>query len=205
MVIELDDDGYPSEECLASIAAAKPAEGQQMDEWCTEMLDQIRPIWQYADWGWSVEEGVDDRERPCQRWNISTAGWSGNESIIAALRGNIYFWSFSWVQTRRGGHYIFETAPRLAVVVSGERRRPMWDDQDPDFQQLNFNCQATPGTTLHFTMRSDECLISSAPYRFEGYFDLSLQDQEKLYAALGRNLECRRRRADVTDSERKTP
>jgi hypothetical protein len=75
----------------------------------------------------------------------------------------------------------------------------MWDDQDPDFQRLNFECQATPGTTMHFTMRANECLISSAPYRFDSYFDLSLDDQEKLFLALGRNLE-RRRQADLTDS-----
>lgn len=78
----------------------------------------------------------------------------------------------------------------------------MWDDQDPDFQSLRFECQATTGTTMHFTMRANECLISSAPYRWDGYFDLSLEDQEKLYSALGRNLEARRKRADLTDSER---
>jgi hypothetical protein len=43
-----------------------------------------------------------------QRFDISTAGWSGNESLIRAMEKNSFMWATTWVQSRRGGHYIFE-------------------------------------------------------------------------------------------------
>jgi len=63
------------------------------------LMEYVHNIWAYADWGWH-QRG---------RWfRISTAGWSGNESIIGALRENFVFWSRCWVLVRRGGHYVFE-------------------------------------------------------------------------------------------------
>jgi len=40
---------------------------------------------------------------------LVVGGWSGNESIIRALENNKHWiWTMNWVQSRRGGHYIFE-------------------------------------------------------------------------------------------------
>lgn len=105
----LDDDGYPSDATLDRIRAW----GQDL----TALFAFVRSCWRYADIGyWSEEDGTDDvLERPVRRYLISTGGWSGNESIIAALRKNVYAWHFSWAQSRRGGHYIFEVVQTPAA------------------------------------------------------------------------------------------
>lgn len=41
------------------------------------------------------------------RLYLSTGGWSGNESIIEALKQNL-FWYFWWQKSQRGGHYWFK-------------------------------------------------------------------------------------------------
>lgn len=101
----LDDDGYPTETALDIIR-----------EWPFTMGDRelfvfIKSIWWMADWGW--KEGIEPSERELvervYRYRISTGGWSGNESIIQALQENKWcMWYLTWVQSRRGGHYIFE-------------------------------------------------------------------------------------------------
>lgn len=59
----------------------------------------IQPLWAYGDYGyWS-----QDRDY----YYISTAGWSGNESIIEAMQENFILWSLYWCQSKTGGHYVF--------------------------------------------------------------------------------------------------
>jgi len=88
----VDDDGYPTEVMLDKI-----------EKWAgnyKELMRFIEPYWQYGKAGyWSEDE---------MQYSISTAGWSGNEDIIRALKENHTFWTLCWVQSRRGGHYIFE-------------------------------------------------------------------------------------------------
>ena len=69
----------------------------------------IREVWHLGSWGWSEGEETDklDEDKKAYVYNISTAGWSGNESIIHAMQKNM-MWHLNWVQSRRGGHYIFE-------------------------------------------------------------------------------------------------
>jgi hypothetical protein len=38
----------------------------------------------------------------------ATPGWSGNESIIKSMKKNEMMWFLNWVQSKGGGHYIFE-------------------------------------------------------------------------------------------------
>lgn len=106
---ELDEDGYPTEEFLESIKTAKPDESERYPDFCYGLLDAIRPIWRYAEAGyWSSEKAEDAMGQPVMRYEISTAGWSGNEDIMDALQDNHMFWTLGWLQTRRGGHYTFE-------------------------------------------------------------------------------------------------
>lgn len=99
----LDEDGYPTELALARIEAWHWSDKKG---W----FDFIEGIWYLASWGWSA--GYEDHEytkdERVYRLYISTAGWSGNESLIGAMKQNFMLWGTTWVQSRRGGHYIFE-------------------------------------------------------------------------------------------------
>ena len=106
----MDDDGYPTEATLEAIK-----------NWSYEdfhsLMDFIKSAWAYPDF-WSEENTVDEffADKKIIRYHVSTAGWSGNESMIRAMQDNFVFWAFSWVQSRRGGHYIFELPQEKTFV-----------------------------------------------------------------------------------------
>ena len=99
----MDEDGYPSDAALDII---------QLWHWSDPKgwFKFIESIWHLKSWGWTEGKKPDDWEQGklVYRYDISTAGWSGNESIIRAMEKNDMMWHFNWVQSRRGGHYIFE-------------------------------------------------------------------------------------------------
>lgn len=103
----LDEDGYPTEAALEKIE-----KWDYKDGWI-ELMDFVCGLWLYSDFGyWSMEKGVTIVDTPNYKvvtdvYNIFTAGWSGNESIIRSLEKNWMFWTFCWYQSTRGGHYIF--------------------------------------------------------------------------------------------------
>lgn len=103
----LDDDGYPTEYALNVIECWHWSDPRG---W----FDLIQSIWYMSDWGWK-EAPVIDEFNPDKKGTalyVSTAGWSGNESIIKAMEKNGMGWYLNWVQSRRGGHYIFEIKDR---------------------------------------------------------------------------------------------
>ena len=87
----LDEDGYPYEKDLKRIETWKYK--------FSILMDFVKERWKYVDIAWD-QDG--------KKFEISTMGWSGNEEIIDALMSNHIFWLFCWVQSTRGGHYIFE-------------------------------------------------------------------------------------------------
>jgi hypothetical protein len=93
----LDADGYPTEEALDLI-----------EKWHYNdprgWFRFIANIWYLRSWGWAEDRTENDK----YEYTISTAGWSGNEDIIRAMQQNNILWSTTWVQSRRGGHYVFE-------------------------------------------------------------------------------------------------
>lgn len=99
----LDEDGYPTEDALELI-----------EKWhfndAKGWFDFIHNIWYMSSWRWGEKEDKHDfyEDRKVYRYNVSTAGWSGNEGIIRAMERNSMMWHLNWVQSRRGGHYIFE-------------------------------------------------------------------------------------------------
>lgn len=103
-----DDDGYPTDLALEAI-----------EKWHWDdpkgWFEFIGSLWAYKDWGWKEKDEPHElnrleqyKDRIVHRYHISTAGWSGNESIIRAMQANSMMWHLQWVQSRRGGHYIFE-------------------------------------------------------------------------------------------------
>ena len=102
----LDEDGYPTDDALTII------EKWHWDD-CDGWFKFIESIWHLRSWGWSEglvpeDNGFDIKNKQQYEYHISTAGWSGNESIIRAMQKNDMMWHMTWVQSRRGGHYIFE-------------------------------------------------------------------------------------------------
>ncbi len=99
----LDADGYPSEAALEII-----------EKWHWDDIPGwfkfIEDIWYLRTWGWAtkLEQHAYVKDKQVLQYHISTAGWSGNESIIGVMQQNFMLWSLTWVQSRRGGHYIFE-------------------------------------------------------------------------------------------------
>ena len=63
------------------------------------LMNFIESIWEYADCGYWKQTK--------KKYYISTAGWSGNEEIIGAMKANFIFWGIYWHSSQRGGHYIF--------------------------------------------------------------------------------------------------
>jgi len=64
------------------------------------IVDLIYEDWMYYGTIWQ------DREKGILE--LATGGWSGNESIIAALQENLMFWGMYWMESKRGGYYRFE-------------------------------------------------------------------------------------------------
>jgi hypothetical protein len=120
---------YPSEQTLAKIRewviAGSQVSWRPSYEECRKLMNFVKDQWYAWDWGWEEfrkDTEADLPDRPEEEtipfyvldgekgtyYHISTAGWSGNESLIEAMRANRMFWSLCWVSTRRGGHYEFE-------------------------------------------------------------------------------------------------
>lgn len=99
----LDEDGYPTDHaCLL------------VEKWYWDdpigWFKFIESIWHLRDWGWHEEDVPHEyrKDEIVHQYQISTAGWSGNEDLIRSMEKNNMLWYTTWVQSRRGGHYIFE-------------------------------------------------------------------------------------------------
>ncbi len=92
----MDKDGYPDEDELRCIRE------WPRTSWSNSyaaLLKFVGTLWHWSDWGFK-EEGLF--------YELHTGGWSGNESVIEALRENVIFWNVCWQESKRGGHYKFE-------------------------------------------------------------------------------------------------
>lgn len=85
------EDIYPSEAQLTSIA-----------EWSS---DDLRGLFEYIAELWYYPDRATRADRT---WTLITGGWSGNESLIAALGENNVAWLLTWQESHRGGRHVFE-------------------------------------------------------------------------------------------------
>lgn len=93
----LDDDDYPTMEACNKIRYWPENDFKGM-------MQFVKRLWKYSTDGYWTETEVNKTIE----YGISTAGWSGNEDLLQAMGENGTFWIQCWIQSRRGGHYIFE-------------------------------------------------------------------------------------------------
>ncbi len=111
---ELTDGDYPSAGTLKRIQKAKPREALELaqrawhwDGWATRTL---RPE-ELA----MVRRHHEDEPMP-EFYRFATGGWSGNESIIAALDRNFLVAGMCWELSARGGLHVYELRPSAGAV-----------------------------------------------------------------------------------------
>ena len=95
----MDEDGYPTAKAIATIV-----------NWDWNLLPELfafmKSLWKYPE-----AFDMETDEKGVTTYAVSTIGWSGNESLIAALEKNTMAWTLSWKSSTRGGHYVFELKP----------------------------------------------------------------------------------------------
>lgn len=94
----LDKDGYPDRESLKEIR-----KWDVLKKGVTDLIELIEDNWHFADAGYFKLKKRGKKFR----LELHTAGWSGNEDVIEALKKSNFWWSF-WKKSERGGHYYFE-------------------------------------------------------------------------------------------------
>lgn len=99
-----DRDGYPTDETLETIKAW-PLESITDFE---AVMDFVGRAWNYPDCWIKTRDFVDidtGTAHPVVRYVFSTAGWSGNESLVSAIEGNQMLQMIGAYSWKRGGHY----------------------------------------------------------------------------------------------------
>lgn len=99
-----DYDGYPTEETLRTIRTW-PIDDRAL----SALMAYIREAWTYPEY-W---------RRRGRTHRIATGGWSGNESLIEALRSNVMAWALLWQESRRGGHYVLRLPEAARAAKEG--------------------------------------------------------------------------------------
>ena len=99
-----DDDGYPTDEALDHLANMP-----------YDKETGFRPIMEMAENLWTSYGRVQIKQDAEKLYyQFTTGGWSGNESVISALKENhSFFWPVCWVMSKRGGYYEFEIRKKV--------------------------------------------------------------------------------------------
>lgn len=98
----IDDDGYPTEAALKRIR-----EWEWKEDGFFGLADFVVSLWHFDDWATYRPMAKDEDGHEYRELRLATAGWSGNESIIAALHQNMMFAMLCWQSSHRGGLHIY--------------------------------------------------------------------------------------------------
>ncbi len=105
----LDDGGYPTDAALDAIKLWHFSDARGWFKFIEGLWWHSSMLWKEDDVPHDLRSFKGYEDKMVHRYWISTGGWSGNESIIRAMQENNHMlWTLNWVQSRRGGHYIFE-------------------------------------------------------------------------------------------------
>jgi hypothetical protein len=96
--------GYPDEQELERIRTWPLNEASEFDS----LMAYIREQWVYAETGYWVQRR--------SVYRLATGGWSGNEEIIRAMRGNGVFWGGCFLASISGGLHLFCTNPSSGLA-----------------------------------------------------------------------------------------
>ena len=101
-----DDNGYPSDAELETIKTWPIA--REEDVTAALAYVQERWIWPPPYFTRESRRFREWKSGPLvRRYLVSTGGWSGHESLLAAMEENWMLWTMTWYSVRRGGHYEF--------------------------------------------------------------------------------------------------
>ena len=92
-----DQNEYPTEKELQIIE-----KWEMLEKPVRDLLEFVRSIWWMPEWGYKL------KGKKVLYLELHTGGWSGNESIIHALKSNRIFWLMCWEKSSKGGHYYFK-------------------------------------------------------------------------------------------------
>jgi hypothetical protein len=96
-----DSDGYPTDQTLDAI------EYWPHTDWLG-LMQFVREAWSDCGWIDQYESKYFHEDGPDAHtwtWCAATGGWSGNESLVAALDHNTMFSSMCWYASTRGGYH----------------------------------------------------------------------------------------------------
>jgi hypothetical protein len=94
------DDGYPHDIELERIRSWPLSVTADFEA----VMDYVGRRWSYPD-RWSKERYKTSTDRVELRYEFSTGGWSGNESLVAAMEENQMLQTMGAYSWQRGGHY----------------------------------------------------------------------------------------------------
>lgn len=101
--IEYDDDGYPTDESIAAVAAL-PLDFKEARSFARRELERCAEMCCAS---YNEDAAEDIVGKKVIHASFSTGGWSGAETLMGLMqsRRDIAHAMLSW---RRGGHYVFE-------------------------------------------------------------------------------------------------